>query len=159
MAFAYRFMGGPEFLAKAATQTALIVTATRTRYTFRCGTVELTVIFTTALLPDDLDVLSRPVTYLSLSARSMDAHAHEIAAYVDMTGEWAVNLPHERVFWQLHNTGGLRLAAFRSEHQRILAQSGDHRRIEWGTALSRHSRGRGPGVGRRYRHMPRLFRA
>lgn len=31
--------------------------------------------------------------------------------------------------------GGLRIGAFRSEHQHVLAQSGDHRRIEWGTAL------------------------
>jgi hypothetical protein len=132
---AYRFMGGPEFLARAAEQISLAVSATQTRYLFRCGAVELTVIFTTPLLADDLDLLSRPVTYLSLAARVLDARPHSVLAYVDMTGEWAVNHPHERVFWQLDHMGGLRYAAFRSEHQRILAQSGDHRRIEWGTSF------------------------
>ncbi len=132
---AYRFMGGPEFLAHTAEQISLTVTATQTRYVFRCGAVELTAIFTAPLLADDLDLLSRPVTYLSLAALSLDSHAHDVAVYVDMTGEWAVNLPHERVFWHLNHAGGLRSAAFRSEHQRILTQSGDHRRIEWGTSF------------------------
>lgn len=132
---AYRFMGGPEFLAREADQVSLAVTATRTRYVFRCGAIELAVTFTTALLPDHLELLSRPVTYLSLAAQALDARPHDVAAYVDMTGEWAVNHPHERVFWNFHRAGGLRIAAFRSEHQHVLAQSGDHRRIEWGTAF------------------------
>ena len=132
---AYRFMGGPEFLARAAEQTALTVTPTSTQYAFRCGAVELGVTFTTALLPGDLDLLSRPVTYLTLAARALDAHPHEVTAYVDMTGEWAVNLPHERVFWRVEEAEGLHIAQFRSEHQRILARSGDHQRIEWGTSL------------------------
>jgi hypothetical protein len=132
---AYRFLGGPEFLPRAGEQVSLTVGATQTCAVFRCGVVELSVIFTSALLPDDLDLLSRPVTYLSLSARALDSRQHEIAAYADMTGEWAVNLPHERVFWGLEQSHGLRVASFRSEHQRILAEAGDHRRIEWGTAF------------------------
>ncbi len=140
---AYRFMGGPEFLAQAAEQLSLDVGATRTRYWFRCGPIELAVGFTTPLLPDDLDLLSRPVTYVTLAAHALDARAHDVVAYFDMSGEWAVNLPHERVFWQLEHTGGLRIAAFRSEHQRVLAHSGDHRRIEWGSALLAVAEGEG----------------
>ena len=131
---AYRFMGGPEFLSRAGQQTSLTVGATRTRYSYHCGPVELTVTFTTPLLPDDLELLSRPASYLALAARPLDAHAHEVVAYVDMSGEWAVNLPHERVFWEVTETAGLRVAGFRSEHQRILARAGDHQRIDWGTA-------------------------
>ena len=132
---AYRIMGGGEFLARAAEQASLTVTATQTTYVFRCAAIELTLTFSTPLLPDDLDLLSRPVTYLSFSARSLDARQHDVAAYIDMTGEWAVNLPHDRVFWQVQEVGGLRIASFRAEHQRVLAQSGDHRRIEWGSSL------------------------
>ncbi|MGI4946378.1 MAG: DUF4964 domain-containing protein, partial [Janthinobacterium lividum] len=55
---AFRFLGGPEFLARAAEQIALEVHATRTVACFRCGAVELTATFTTALLPDDLELLS-----------------------------------------------------------------------------------------------------
>ena len=132
---AFRFLGAPEFLPRAAEQTALEVGATRTVARFRAGAVELTATFTTALLPDDLDLLSRPVTYLSLSARPLDNRPREIVAYVDMSGEWAVNLPHDRVVWTAWEHAGLCGASFRSEHQRILPEAGDHRRIEWGTSF------------------------
>ena len=75
------------------------------------------------------------MTYLSLAAASLDSHAHDVTAYVDMTGEWAVNQPHERVFWDAWRTDTLQGASFRSEHQRVLAEAGDHRRIEWGTSF------------------------
>ena len=41
------------------------------------------------------------------AAQALDARPHDVVAYVDMTGEWAVNHPHERVFWNLHRAGGL----------------------------------------------------
>lgn len=132
---AYRFLGGPEFLARAGEQVSLVAGATQTSVVFHCGPIELSVAFTSPLLADDLDLLSRPVAYLTLSARARDGRRHEISAYVDMTGEWAINLPHERVVWKLDHINELRVASFRSEHQRILAESGDHRRIEWGTAF------------------------
>ena len=143
---AFRFLGGPEFLASAAEQTSLEVHATRTVATFRCGAVELTVTFTTALLPDDLDLLSRPVTYLSLSAKALDARPHDVAVYLDMTGEWAVNHPHERVYWEAWRSDALAGASFRSEHQRVLAEPGDHRRIEWGTSFLAVANGQGHAV-------------
>ena len=132
---AYRFMGGPEWLALAAEQVACEVHATRTAYLFRCGPVELAVDFVTPLLVDDLELLSRPATYLRLRARALDAGAHSVSAYVDMTGEWAVNLPHERVHYGLREAHGVAAATFRSERQRILPEAGDHRRIEWGTSF------------------------
>ncbi len=132
---AYRLMGGPEFLPQAAEQISLTVAATTTTVVFHAGPVALTLSFATPLLPDDFDLLSRPVTYLSLQAQALDGAAHEVAVYLDMTGEWAVNLPHERITWALDQAPGLRYAALRSERQRILPEAGDHRRIEWGTAI------------------------
>jgi hypothetical protein len=132
---AYRFMGGREWLKEAAEQIACEIGATKTSYLFRCGPVELSVEFVTPLLVDDLDLLSRPITYLTITARSLDAESHRVSAYVDMTGEWAVNLPHERVFYDIRETHGVVAATFRSELQRILPEAGDHRRIEWGTSF------------------------
>ncbi len=142
---AYRFMGGPQWLERAARQISCRVHATRTEYVFRCGEVELTVDFITPLLADDLDLLARPVTYLRLRARGLDSRPHEVAAYVDITGEMAVNWPHERVFWGEHREGGILALSFRSENQNILAGPGDHRRIEWGTALLAGREGRVTG--------------
>ena len=131
----YRFMGGAEFLARAATQLSLTIGATQTTYVFHAGAIELTVMFTSPLLPDDPDLLSRPATTLTLTARPLDAHPHDVLAYVDMTGEWAVNLPHDRVVWEVWQADGIQAASFRAEHQRVLAEAGDHRRIEWGSAF------------------------
>jgi hypothetical protein len=132
---AYRFMGGGEWLGRAAEQVSCRVAATRTDYVFRAGPITLAVGFTTPLLADDLDLLSRPVTYLTLRATPLDHRAHEVVAYVDTTGEMAVNLPHERVVWATHRFGEIDAVAFRSDAQNVLAASGDHRRIDWGTAF------------------------
>jgi hypothetical protein len=131
----WRLMGGGEWLARAAEQVSLSVSATCSAYVFRAGGVEITLDFVTPLLADDLDLVSRPVTYLRFAATSLDGRAHAIAGYVDMSGEIAVNLPHQRVFWDSHVEGEVTALTFRCEDQRILAEVGDHRRIEWGTAL------------------------
>lgn len=138
---AYRFMGGREWLARAAEQLSCVVTATCTAYRFRCGPVDLTLDFVTPLLADDLDLISRPVTYLQFGATALDHRAHEIVVYIDMTGEIAVNLPHQRVFWDTHETDTFTALAFRGEEQNVLAESGDHRRIDWGTAFLAGRRG------------------
>ena len=132
---AYRVMGGGEWLARAAEQRGCRVLATSTEYLFRAGPVELALRFVTPLLADDLDLLSRPVTYLCIRARALDAQAHAVAFYLDMTGEIAVNLPHQLVTWQRHDHDGVTALGLRCETQHVLAQAGDHRRIDWGTAF------------------------
>jgi hypothetical protein len=52
-----------------------------------------------------------------------------------MTSQWAVNVPHQKVFWQRDESGGLLILSFRSEEQPILQKAGDDLRIDWGTAL------------------------
>ena len=131
---AWRLMGGPEWLPNAAEQISCRVRATKTEYIFRCGMVEVGLDFVTPLLVDDLDLMSRPVTYVTLSALSLDGKKHVVDCYVDMTGEIAVNLPHERVFWAREERDGIVAMTFRHEHQPILKKAGDHRRIDWGTA-------------------------
>ena len=139
---AWRLMGGGEWCANAATQVSLAVRATTSAYVFRCGAVEVALDFITPLLADDLDLLSRPVTYLRFTARALDGQPHSIDGYVDMTGEIAVNLPHQRVHWDRHEAEGMIALSFRNEDQRVLAEAGDHRRIDWGTALLAGRQGR-----------------
>ena len=131
----YRLMGGAEWCPRAAEQRDVAVRATTTAYLFRCGPVEVTLDFVTPLLADDLELLSRPATYVRFAARSLDGRAHAIDGYFDMTGEIAVDLPHQRVFWDRQEADGILALSFRCEHQAPLAQAGDHRRIDWGTAL------------------------
>ena len=63
---AYRVMGDePGQRAGAARRTSLEVLPTRTIYTFEGAGVALTLTFMTPALPEDIDILSRPVTYLT----------------------------------------------------------------------------------------------
>jgi hypothetical protein len=131
---AYRLMGGPEWLKNAGEQLSCTITATTTAYRFSCGPTEIGLAFTTPLLVDDLDLMSRPVTYVTFSARSLDGRSRKVACYFDMTGEMAVNLPHERVFWDSAERDGVTALSFRHEFQPVLEKAGDHLRIDWGTA-------------------------
>ena len=78
-------------------QTALEVTPTLTRYRFEQSGVRLTVSFLSPLLPKDLDLLSRPVTYVTFDAAATDDRSHSVKVYFDATGEWAVDRPNQVV--------------------------------------------------------------
>ena len=130
-----RFMGGPEVWAECVHQTRLEVEATRTVYHFDAGPVELQVLFMSPLLLDDLELLSRPATYVWVRAVSRDGARHDVQVYLDMTSQWAVNVPHQKVVWKKERAGDLAILSFRHELQPILEKAGDDLRIDWGTAL------------------------
>lgn len=68
----FRVMGKTPADAPALPQTKLEVLPTRTIYSFEGAGVQLTLTFMTAALPDDLDLLARPVTYLTWKVKSAD---------------------------------------------------------------------------------------
>ncbi|MBB6733294.1 glutaminase family protein [Cohnella zeiphila] len=103
-----------------------------TRYEFEADGVALTVRFTTPLLPDDLDLLSRPASYVAFDVRSVDGRSHDVQLYFDATGEWCVDSADQRVVWGERRESGLRLLHMEHEHQQPLTRSGDDLRIEWG---------------------------
>ena len=54
------------------------VTPLSTVYVFRVAGVQLTLTFTSPLLPDDLDILSTPISYITYDAVSVDGIKHDI---------------------------------------------------------------------------------
>ena len=132
---AMRFMGGREVWDQSVRQTFLDVQPTRTVYRFEAGPVELDVTFVSPLLMDDLELLSRPASYVWLGARSLDGAQHDVQVYLDMTAQWAVNVPHQKVVWNKQEAGALSVLSFRHELQPVLEKAGDDVRIDWGTAL------------------------
>ncbi len=131
---ARRFMGPEGVCKEAADQSSLRVQPTQTVYVFRSGGVELTLTFTTPMLPDDLDLLACPVTYLTFEVRSCDGKPHDVQLYFDATAEWVVNKPEQAVTWDRvpFRIEGLTLRRIGSADQPILHQSGDNVRIDWG---------------------------
>jgi hypothetical protein len=130
---AYRFMGSLPNDVPAMEQVGLEVHATRTVYRFEAAGVALEVEFLSPLLLDDLDLLSRPVTTVTLTARGTDGRAHEVEAYLDVCAEVAVDRAHQAVVGARHRLPGLDVLSFRSVEQPVLAKRGDDLRIDWGT--------------------------
>ena len=122
---------GPCAPRKVA-QLSRTVLPTRTLYVFAAGGAELTVTFLSPLLPDDLDVFSRPLTYILASARSVDGAIHQVEVYLDIGGEWTVDTGDQAVVWQRQRVRGLETVRIGSADQRILNRSGDNLRTDWG---------------------------
>jgi hypothetical protein len=126
----YRFMGAMPRSAPVMQQTALEVTPTRTIYTFQAAQVTLTVTFFTPAFPKDLDLLSRPVTYLTLTVTGEGAH--DVTLLVDADPLIAVNTRDEEVTWGRSRIPGLTVLNAGSREQRVLNRPGDDLRIDWG---------------------------
>lgn len=117
-------------------QTGLQVTATRSIYTFQGGGVELEAEFLSPLLADDLEVLSRPVTYLRLSTKPTDGKPHRVEAYTDWSGEWVVENPASPVIASRHRMAGLESVSIRASEGKPLSRAGDWTRLDWGVLFA-----------------------
>ncbi|WP_219838329.1 glutaminase family protein [Paenibacillus sp. R14(2021)] len=117
---------------QALLQQELEITALSTTYTFAGDGIELKVRFTSPLLLDDLDTLSRPASYLSCTVRSIDGRPHDVQIYVDATGEWCVDTTEQEVVGSQQEEGPYTLLSLRNAVQKPLHKSGDDVRIDWG---------------------------
>ena len=145
----YRLMGNsPRWVPKGMTndavdiykdipafpQASVQVLPTRSIYVFYDGHVQVSLILMTPLLPDDLDVLARPVTYLTWSVFSSDGATHEVAFYDSTSSQLAVNKPDEKVAWARETAGELTVLRVGTVEQPVLGSCGDDHRINWGYA-------------------------
>ena len=140
----YRFLGpapahprgetGLDTVPPAMAQVARTVAPTRTRYAYRAGGVELGVTFLSPLLPNDLDLLARPVTYVAWEARAVDGRPHQVALYFDAAATLAVNTPDQPGEGGRVRAGDLAVMRAGTREQPVLAKRGDDLRIDWGHA-------------------------
>jgi hypothetical protein len=129
----YRFMGTrPRRNIPAIPQISLSVSPTHTDYTFATSAIRLTVTFFTPSFPDDLDVLSRPVTYLTWTITSTDANPHAVAILLDADPTLAVDNATQEVTWSRAQAGSLAILSTGSRDQRLLEKFGDDVRRDWG---------------------------
>ncbi len=128
----YRFAGPDPKDVPAMEQRSLAVTATSTVYDFTAGGVALQVTFLSPLLPDDIDFLSRPATYVTFKAAASDGAEHAVQVYLDITGEWCVNKPDQEVQWDHTAFNGSSALYMGTTAQRVLFRKGDDLRIDWG---------------------------
>lgn len=123
---------GKEILTQTAVQKSVDVQATQTHYLFDCGNVELKVTFTAPLLMDDLNLISRPVNYISYEVASKDGNDHEVSLYMEASPAWAVDKSLQMVESEALEDKDLVFVKTGSVDQKILGKSGDGVRIDWG---------------------------
>lgn len=129
---AYRLMGTAPKDVPAFPQTGLRVTPTRSIYDFENEKVHVTLTFMTPALPGDLNVLARPVTYLTWSVRSKDGAAHSVSIYDSAAAVITVNEEKEPVRCGRTSFSALTALQAGSEDQNLLQPAGDDTRIDWG---------------------------
>jgi len=128
---AYRIMGNSP-REEALPQVGMAVFPTRTIYDFEGAGVHVSLTFLTPLLPGDLDVYSRPVTYLIWQIYAVDGRAHAVSIFYANSAHLVVNTEDENVVGSREKVSGLTVLRMGSEAQPILAKSGDNLRIDWG---------------------------
>ena len=123
----------PTSLTKAE-QLSVNVTATQTTYTFKCGGVGLTVNFLSPLIASDLDLLSRPISYIDFNVESKDGKPHQTEITFAVSGDIAKNERKQLVNITNGQQEGVKYLKSGVEGQKILGKSGDDVRIDWGYA-------------------------
>ncbi len=129
---AFRVMGSQPADVAPMRQTGLRVLPTRTEYTWEAAGVRLLLCFLTPALPEDVDLLSRPVTYVVYEWEATDGQSHEIEVYLDASAELTVNTPDQQVQGEREEHDSLTAIRIGSVEQPVLAKKGDDIRIDWG---------------------------
>lgn len=131
----YRFMGKVESNERLyytepriLRQTDVKILPLQTIYTFENEKISLEVTFMTPLTLNDLDLMSRPVSYISYTVRAKDKKPHKVKIYFDISAEAATDSVEQSV--EFFKTP-LSVYCGRGE-KNILEKSGDNITIDWG---------------------------
>lgn len=128
----YGFLGYDRNVKKIK-QTSKDFDALSTYYTFENEKVKLIVRFTSPLLIDDLYLLSRPISYLSVKCKKKDASIKRISIIIGVEKWICLDRHHQSpvTFTELSIDG---MSGFKMGNceQRVLNKSGDDVRIDWG---------------------------
>ena len=129
---AFRLMGVEPNNVPALGQTSVKVLPTKTIYNFAGEGVNVELTFLQAALPDDIDLMSRPVVYVTYVVSSTDGKSHNVSVYFDAAMDLVVNDPSQAVVWEEASIKGMTSLKAGSKDQNILRRKGDGVRIDWG---------------------------
>lgn len=132
---AFRFLGTGD--APEIPQVDLKVTATSTTYTFENTALRLTLRFTTPLLLEDPELVSRPCTYLDFKAEFPDGKTQNAEVELFFGGELTYEkATADSVPPQIRSTSfslyGVDVVNMGQIQQKPLCHSGDNIAIDWG---------------------------
>ncbi len=115
-----------------AVQKNVEVKATQTIYDFSCGSVDLQVKFTSPLIMTDIELMAKPISYVTFSVASKDGRSRNVDVLLNASSNLAVNTPAQEVSAKKYTTNGLSVLKVGTTTQPILEKKGDDLRIDWG---------------------------
>ena len=114
-------------------QTSLEIDELSTSAVFENDKITLKIKFLTPLIPDDLRLLTRPVSYLEVSYESKDGKAHEVSVNIAASEELCLEEPNNiEVVTEKLEIGNLTAMKMGNPTQNPLNKSGDCVKIDWG---------------------------
>lgn len=122
----------PDEPVLQATQTSVNISATQTTYQFTCGGINLNVKFLSPLLANNLDVYSRPISYISFTTKATDGKQHDVKVFFNNSADIARNKVNQAVSTSNSKYGSLLIHTTGTTAQQILKRKGDDVRIDWG---------------------------
>lgn len=131
-----RFMGSscPE-APEEMMQTHVEFDSFSTRYTFEYQGVELGIDFTSPLIPGDRMLMSRPVSYINASVRSLDGAPHTVAVQLTASSQLCLSDKDDRkpvIREKVSLKAGLTGMRMGGIEQPVLGRCGDDVCIDWG---------------------------
>jgi len=115
-----------------AIQKKVEITATQTKYEFSCGGVDLSVKFLSPLLTNDLDLYSRPISFVTFTTKSNDAKQHDLKLFFDASPDIAKNKNSQQSDFSFYKKVGVAYQKTGTKDQSVLKRKGDDVRIDWG---------------------------
>jgi hypothetical protein len=132
----FRLMGDDPTNVPPLPQANLTVTPTRSIYEFEGANVHVTLTFMTPALPQDLDALSLPLSFITWQVSSVDGKNHAVSLYDSTSSELVVNRTSEKVDWAREKAGRLTALRVGTVEQPVVGSAGDDHRINWGYAYA-----------------------
>jgi len=118
-------------------QTLLEVTPTRSRFHLQGGGVSLVVEFLSPVEPGDLRRQSIPMSYVLMTASSLDGAAHDVQLYFDISGEWTSGDVSQLITWAPasvpYSGGSLRTWTVELQNQQPLTEQ--DQLAAWGSVV------------------------
>lgn len=127
----FQFLGKDG--TKAARVTSVRVMPTRTLFSMQAEGVQLDVTFWSPTLPDDLDKLSTPITFVDYALFSTDGGEHEVTVELAVSDMLCFDgEQHPALVTSEFSDNGLNICSIGQKQQKILCHSADRITIDWG---------------------------
>lgn len=113
-----------------AKQLNVALRANQTEYTFDADGTQIAITFTSPLLIEDLDIYSRPISYINVKVSGDESHNAKL--YLGASSAIAVNQQVQEVEVSEYTNGDLSVLKAGTTSQPVLEKRGDDLRIDWG---------------------------